>query len=220
MSTILNGIPEERLTLEQETELASQADKTTLVLANLREAFFYSRGCYQSRGMEDGEILSACYDGLLSASKNFKPGGLRFMSFAKQHVRGALMKTHRARDVVRKVREVEPLPDTEGEEDENDVNLERSHIVNRDNADLPCDFPSFNEIYIREEFAQIAPLLRKVLNDRQRMILELNFKGGLNLREIASLIGKSRAYVHIAKQTALKKIRNRLIDRKQFFNHA
>lgn len=216
MSTILNGIPEERLTLEQETELASQADKTPLVLANLREAFFYARGCYQSRGQDDGEILSACYDGLLSASKNFKPGGLRFFSFAKAHVRGALSKAVRSHDVVRKVREVEPLLDADEEsEDTVDAPYTPDH-----RKELPaCELPDFNEIFIREEFSQIAPLLRKVLNDRQRMILELHFQGGLNLREIASMIGYSRAYVHIAKQTALKKIRNRLIDKKQFFNH-
>lgn len=215
MSAILNGIPEERLTLEQEADLAKQEDKTPLVLANLREAFFYARGCHQSRGQDDGEILSACYDGLLSASKNFKPGGLRFFSFAKAHVRGALSKAIRSHDVVRKVREVEPLLDTdEDSEDTVDAPYTPEH-----RKELPaCELPDFNELYIREEFAQIAPLLRKVLNDRQRMILELHFQGGLNLREIASMIGYSRAYVHIAKQTALKKIRNRLIDRKQFFN--
>lgn len=214
---ILDGIPEEKLLPEQEAELAQQEDKAPLVLANLREAYFYARGCYQSRGMEEGEVLSACYEGLLSASKNFKPGGLRFFSFAKQHIRGALMKACRTRNIVWKGREVEPLPDTEEDEDENDVNLERSS-VRKANYDHPCDFPDFDEIFIREEFAQIAPLLRKVLNDRQRMILELHFQGGLNLREIAGMIGYSRAYVHIAKQTALKKLRNRLIERKQFFN--
>lgn len=210
-------MPEEKLTLEQETKLVLQDSKEKLILANVRESFFYARGCYQSRGMEDGEILSCCYDGLLSASKNFKPGGLRFFSFSKAHVRGALIKACRDRNIVWKGREVGPLPDTEEDEDEYDVNLDRSTIRKSDH-DHPCELLDFNEIYIREEFAQIAPLLRKVLNDRQRMILELHFQGGLNLREIASMIGYSRAYVHIAKQTALKKIRNRLIDRKQFFN--
>lgn len=217
---ILAGIPEEKLTPEQETELALQEDKTSLVLANTREGFYYARGTYQSRGLDDGEILAACYDGLLSASKNFRPGGLRFFSFAKQHIRGALMKACRARNVVWKVREVEPLLDTEDEnEDEDNVNLDRT-TVRKSDYDHPCALPRFDDIFIREEFAQIAPLLRKGLNDRQRMIIELHFQGGLNLREIASMIGYSRAYVHLQKQAALKKIRNRLIERKQFFNRS
>lgn len=215
MSTILNGIPEERLLPDQETELASQEDKTSLVLANLREAFFYARGCYQSRGQDDGEILSCCYDGLLSASKNFKPGGLRFFSFAKAHVRGALSKAVRSHDVVRKVREVEPLLDADEEsEDTVDAPYTPDHP-----KELPaCELPNFNELYVREEFAQILPLLRKCLTDRQRMVLELHFSGGLNLREIASLIGYSRAYVHLQKQAALRKIRHRLIAQGRYFN--
>lgn len=217
---ILAGISEEKLLPEQETELARQEDKTPLVLASLREAYFYARGCYQSRGMEEGEILSCCYDGLLSASKNFKLGGLRFFSFAKQHIRGALSKASRTREVVHKVREVEPLPDPEGDEEEHDVNLDMPTIRVKSNCDLPCVHPDFDDIFIREEFAQIAPLLRKALNDRQRMIIELHFQGGLILQEIADMIGYSRAYVHLQKQAALKKIRNRLIDRKQFFNRS
>lgn len=217
---ILSGIPEEKLLPEQEAELARQEDKTPLVLANLRESFFYARGCHQSRGQDDGEILSCCYDGLLSASKNFKPGGLRFFSFAKQHVRGALSKVARSHDVIRKVREVEPLPDFEGGggEDENNINPDMPTIRVNSNCDLPCELPDFNEIFIREEFSQIVPLLRKCLTDRQRMVLELHFQGGLNLREIAGLIGYSRAYVHLQKQAALRKIRHRLIAQGRYFS--
>lgn len=211
MSAILKGVPDSVLP-EQELQLVQRVDKEELILVNLREAFYYGKGCYQSRGFDDGEILSACYDGLKAAARTFRPGGLRFFSFAKPHIRGALIKVTRAKDVIKKTPEVEPLPEESADESD-DV------IETKIRKEFPAHVqPLLSEFVIRDEFEQLVPLFRTVLNNRQRMILELHFQGGLNLQEIAALIGYSRAYVHLAKQTALKKIRNRLIERKLFFN--
>lgn len=214
MSAVLQGVPDS-VSPEQEAALVQRVDKEELILVNLKEAFFYGKGCYQSRGMVDGEILSAAYDGLRAAARTFRPGGLRFFSFAKPHIRGALIKVTRAKYVVKKTPDVEQLPDPEegvGDEQSDDI------VVETKTWKGEFTLPRLREFFVKDEYDQLAPLLRTVLNDRQRMIIELHFQGGLNLQEIAELIGYSRAYVHGAKQTALKKIRNRLIERHQYFN--
>ena len=212
---ILDEIPEEKLTLEQEWRCAVDKDHEALTMHSLRESFFYAKGCYQSQSLSDGEILSACYDGLSKAAKRFRPNRIRFFGYAKADVRGSLYRAVREKVVLNKAGEMEELPAETGDDDDDK------------NVELPCSIkfapvcstqPEFDAIYVREEWAKLAPLLRSVLNDKERMILELNFQGGLNLQQIADMLQASRANVHHCKQTALKKIRNRLIDKKKFYN--
>lgn len=222
---ILDGIPEERLTLEQEWRCAVDKDHEALIMHSLREAFFYARGCAQSRNLSAGEILSACYAGLSKAVKRFRPNQIRFFGYAKADIRGELCRASRTNRIVvnktaGKVHDLEPLRDwEENEEDDDDKSVELPCKVARlENTLLPPAMPEFNAIYVREEWAKLVPLLLVVLNDKERMILELNFQGGLNLQQIANMLQFSRANVHHCKQTALKKIRNRLIDKKKFYN--
>lgn len=223
---ILDGIPEERLTLEQEWRCAVDKDHEALVMHSLREAFFYARGCYQSQSLSAGEILSSCYTALDKAAKRFRPNQIRFFGYAKADIRGALCRAARNNHTVvdktsGKIHELEPLPEREEEDadDDDDKSVELPcKIVRLENTLLPPVMPEFDAIYVREEWAKLVPLLLVVLNDKERMILELNFQGGLNLQQIANMLQFSRANVHHCKQTALKKIRNRLIDKKKFYN--
>ena len=208
---ILNGVPEGKQTPEQELAACALGDKEALILANLREAYYYSMGTYQSRGLSDGEVLSACYSGLASAAKTFRPGSLRFFSFAKAHVRGLLSRTVRSNDVVHKVRDVEPLDEIEHEEDEDPDSTYRKAVSSPDGT-----APDFGGIHMREQWKMIEPLMREVLNDKERMVLELHFQGGLNCQEIAALMDYSRSYVHLQKQVALKKIRHCLMERHRY----
>lgn len=221
MSKVLIGIPEDKLSTFEEDHCARRGEHEMLVMHNLREAFYYVKGCYQKRGspLDDGALLSACYEGLKSAAPRFRPGKTRFFAYAKADVRGAVIKTFHDLDIVKKVRVTEELPDPEQTFDD-------SHEAHGTPA-IPTlakkmpeviALPEFDLICLREDWAEIAPLLRTVLNDKERMILELHFSGSLNLQQIADLLGTSRSDVHHTKQVALKKIRHQLINQKKFYN--
>lgn len=205
--SILEGIPTEKLTVEQERDSTPE----DLVLFTLREAYCYSRGCWQSRGLSEGETLSACYEGLQSAATNFQPSRGRFFSYAKAYVRGALSRAIRGNDVVKKST-VEQLP-TETDDDEETVECpmpKPAYIP-------PHTLPDHDGFVAKDEWDRLVPTLRRILSERARMVLELRYKGGLSLLEIANLLGISRAAVSYTELVALKKIRNVLMDRGEFF---
>lgn len=197
-----------RLTVDEEKHLVDTGDLTSLVEYNLREAFYYGKGCYQGKTLSEGNLLSAAYEGLTAAAKRFDPSrGLRFFAYAKPYVRGSFCKVHRDED---KMHQAGVL-----KEDADDVE-ENNYVPVRTGALPLCEMPNYESIFMKEEWARVKIVLEQVLDARERMIIELNFIGGLNLREIADLVGVSRSDVHHGKQEALKKIRNRLMETGQF----
>lgn len=213
MKNILENIPETKLTPEREQELATRKDEDSLnelAMHSLREAFLYARRCYP--GLEDGELISVCFTSLLAAAKNFRPGRIGFFGFAKASIRGALSKYLRTKHVVKRgPRETEALPDPEEEVEDNDT----STVIRRP-AEPEATMPAFDQIHIAELWAEIEPLMQSVLTPEERLVLELNFKGNLNLREIGELRGCSRAAMSLVKIAALKKLRKRLAAKKRF----
>lgn len=205
---VLDSIPEEKLTLEQETLLWHVGGKDEIISHNLREAFFYAKGSSQSRGLSEGELLGAAYDGLTAAMKNWDPERLRFFSYAKAYVRGALSRATRANCVVKTVREAEPLPVEEPEEEEDSYVPPRTVVEHHE--------PDLEAVCLKEEWLQIRPVMISVLDEKERIILELSYIGGLNLREISDLLGVSRSDIHHGRMEALKKIRNRLMEEQKF----
>lgn len=221
MSNVLLGIPEEKLSPKAEEQCAQQGDHEALVMHNLREAFYYVKGCYQKRGspLDDGALLSACYEGLKAAAPRFRPGMNRFFAYAKADVRGAVIKTFHDLDIVKKVRVTEELPDPEQTfDDSHDAHDTPAIPTLAKKMPEVIALPEFELICLREDWAEIAPLLRTVLNDKERMILELHFQGSLNLQQIANMLATSRSDVHHTKQVALKKIRHQLINQKKFYD--
>lgn len=208
MKSLLEGIPEEKLSVEQEEALLRAGDRVTLIAHNTLEAFYYGQGTHQSHGLSDGEILSAAYDGLTAAAKNFQPGRLRFFAYAKPYIRGALSRATRANCVVKTVREAEPLPAEEPEEPEDNYVPPHTTVAHHE--------PDVETICLREEWTQIRPVLFKVLDEKERIIIELNYIGGLNLREISDLLGVSRSDIQHKRMKALKKVRDRLLENGQF----
>lgn len=212
MKNILKDIPDAKLTPEREQELATRKDEDSLnelAMHSLREAFFYARRCWP--GVESGELLSVCFTSLLAAARNFRPGRIRFFGFAKAHLRGALKKYARTQDVVKRgPRETEALPDVEEETEDSD-----DTTVHRRTAEPAATMPALEQIHIMELWGEVAPLLHKVLTPEEAMILELSFKGGLNLREIGELRGCSRAAMSLTKLSALKKLRRALLRAKK-----
>lgn len=210
MKSLLEGIPEDRLSVEQEEALLREGDRVTLIAHNTREAFHYGQGTHQSHGLSDGEILSAAYDGLTAAAKNWKSGQLRFFSYAKPYIRGALSRATRANCVVRTVREAEPLPVEEPEEeDETECYVPPRRLSEGHEPELEV-------ICLKDEWAQIRPALFTVLDEKERIVVELSYVGCLNLREISDLLGVSRSDIHHTRLEALKKVRNHLMDQNKF----
>lgn len=205
MKHILDGIPEETLSVEQEESLFTAGDAVTLISHNLREAFYYAKGCSQKGELTEGEILSAVYMGLTSAAKNFQIGRIRFLAYAKPYVRGALSRATTANCLVKTVRKTEALPVEEPEDEES------SYVPPRRMVD--CPQPDMEGIYLKEEWLQLRSLLFQVLDDKERAIIELSYIGGLNLREIADLLGVSRADIHHCRMEALTKIRAKINEK-------
>lgn len=213
MSNILNGIPEVgTLTIEQENQLAGgdEAARETLILANLREAVHYLKGSAKTRSLSDGELLSAAYEGLQAAVVNFQPDRIRFFAYAKAFVRGAASKARRAHNVVKRVRDTEPLPVEPTEDEVEDGELPCPQIIPSELP--PCELPDYEGLFARDEWARILPRLRKILGPKQRAVLELHYLGGLNLREIADMLGVTRSDIQHTKQVALRMLRNRMSD--------
>lgn len=212
MKNILQGIPDTKLTAEQEQLLATRKDEDSLnelVMHSLREGFFYARRCFH--GVDDDKLLSECYKGLMAAARNFRPGRISFFGFAKPSIRGALSKYLRTKDVVKRgPRETEELPDPEEVVEDEDTST-----VPRQPVEREATMPAFEQIHIAELWSEVAPLMQNVLTPEERLVLELNFKGGLNLREIGELRGCSRAAMSLVKISALKKLKRRLTAMKR-----
>lgn len=218
---ILDGLPEEKLTPEQENALAVQKDIDSLnrlVEHNLREAFLYSRKCYSS--LEEGESLQACYDGLMKAAKRFQPNRIRFFAYAKADIRGALTRMARTHDTVRRgpkelvslnADNAEPLDDFDEHTIDTSKTTEPKSGAQKALLQSSVE-PDFDGINSREVWSQLEPAIA-ALSPEERLIIELHFKGNLNLREIGTMLRLSRARIQQVKHSALQKIKLKLVER-------
>jgi len=227
---LLTGVPETRLSLEQERQLSDkiQASKksdedaiNTLTMHNLREAFYYALAC--SRTLPPDEVYSLCYAALRYAATNFKYRGARFFPYSKAYIRGEIYKTFNDRNVVKEAVCVPlRLEDEEKARAIEDL-VEDGHFLHlRRDADKnfiePTVESDLHGIAIRDEWARIKPIFRAKLSEKERMILELKFEGGLNFREIGDLLRVSRSDTQATHTRALRKIRCALMRKKALLN--
>lgn len=208
----MEGLPE-GLTPAEEEAAVKAGDRDKLVLHGLREAFLYGKACYSK--LESGEVLSSCYDGLKAAAKSFETGQIRFFGHAKPYVRGALYRAWKTRETVVKKGAHEPLPEpqVDGTGPEADPNYLPLY---KEQQTEPHTLPDFDAIQMHDEWARVLPTVQKMLTSHQRMIFELHYRGGLNFREIGSLLKLGRAAIQYSHRTALKKIRIELMRRKSY----
>lgn len=196
----LSELPEQLLTTDQENDLASQSSdwaREKLVMHSLKEAFCYARKC--SRGnLSEGEVLSVCYSALQDAAKNFKPGMIRFFAYAKPYVRGKVIAEFRSRDIVKKCRDYEQLPPTDIEDEDYAPVVDNFHE------------PDFDEFHAKEVCELLKPLMRSRLSDKERMILELKYAGGMTFCQIGELLGTTKSDSHHCATIALEKLRREL----------
>lgn len=233
---LLRGLPSERLNPEQEQLLArnlvrpdkevsgnvKQAARNLLVIHAMWESFFYARRCCRMK-LPDDEIYSLSYDALCRAVSNFRPGKIRFFAYAKVYVRGAICKAWKQKDVVKNSSSHESLMIEDVwstlQHGEERVDMEdgrygfcASTLTDwqqkfREKKLFPdCEDPDFSTVHTHEIWSILEPFL-KGLSSREREVITMMYKQGLNLREIGDQLKVRRQAIDITHQRALKKLR-------------
>jgi RNA polymerase sigma factor (sigma-70 family) len=219
INKLLEGYPRETLPEEDEAKLTrvivqfkggeKRAEaQQKLVLASLRDAFFYARKCARAR-LPDEEIVSLCYAALVRAAARVNPGKGRFFAYAKPYIRGAVCRAWRSLDVVRNGGNAESL-DTNPDADDGD-----EYDNNKERVD-PVD-PEFGLIDLTEKWAIVEPLLKK-LSPSERTVLNLRYQQGLNFREIGDKLKVTRSATQGTHARALRKLRNALLRQHKLYD--
>lgn len=179
------------LSREKEDALVKKGTKKSLeklVLHNMTEAVIYAR--HISRGTADsGELISACWLALRSASNNYccrHNSGIRFFAFCKQSIRGQISAERKRKLVVR--------------------NSEHQSLSFDGTEDSTVE-PDFSNLESKELLAGLRPAIFSELNDRERAILILRYQSGFSFTEIGDRIGFSRQSIQKCHAAALEKLR-------------
>jgi RNA polymerase sigma factor (sigma-70 family) len=190
----------------------SDAALTVLVMANMREAILYTGRVCAGR-LDEGERASLCYQEMCMSAKRFKPGRLRFFSFAKAGLRGRMKTYWESLRVVRNSQSILSV-DTLGTENPRrdirrhhaspDDDREQSH---REAVTGEVVLPETEKIFVRDEWAVIRKRYARSLSEQQWMVLSLLYLSGFNLLKVGKLLGLSKARIHAIHWKAIKKLR-------------
>jgi RNA polymerase sigma factor (sigma-70 family) len=213
ISNLLAGLPTEPLTEAGEASLTATVRKfkagakreaalETLILGNMRDAFFYSRRCAYNK-LPDDEVFSICYAALSRAAVRFDPKQGRFFAYCKPYLRGSICRAWRSKDAVRNGGRTESLDHTPDVDDEP---LAEENAID----------PEFGRIDINEKWELVKPLLTK-LSEAERRVLELHYNGGMNFQEIGELLGVTRSATQGTHKRALRKVRNSLLRNRKLY---
>jgi RNA polymerase sigma factor (sigma-70 family) len=213
---LLSSLPQTRYTQEEEFSLAARIQKTPsedllndLVLHNMEEAFLYMKGVCRAK-MPDDEIFSLCYKTLLRNAKRFRPGGIRFLAFAKAGIRGAISRFWTGLNTVKNADSVsldQPNFKSSGLDDDNPGNWDWDHIPE------PTVDPEFAIIDIRERMGLITEIMSAKLSEQEKMIMNLVYKSGFNFQQVGNLLGITRSAAQANHSEILKKVRRELTRR-------
>jgi RNA polymerase sigma factor (sigma-70 family) len=213
---LIDQFPKDRLSREEEATACTK-DPTKLVLHSMREAILYTQRCCRDRIPED-ERASICYQKLSSCVNRFKPGGIRFFSFAKAGLRGAMKDYWTAQNSVRNAKGIVSVDQLSGWNGPDRKTNHRSIGLGVENDEQKgslrervtgeVSYPETDEVCSRDQWAQIEKLVGPRLNDRQRMVLTLVYKSGLNFPEIGKLLGVTRSLIHSIHRDTVKLIRS------------
>lgn len=171
-----------------------------LVMANMREAMLYARAV--SRNVDDGLLMSICYEALVRNAKRFNPRLQRFLAFAKAGLRGAFYRHYNKEQAV-----LAPLVSVDAykEPDDDDDAYKASSMVMSQTAQ-----PEFDLIFTRDRWSVVEPILKTHCSEQEQMVLTLTYISGFNFQETGNLLGISRSAVHRTHVRAIKKIREEL----------
>lgn len=239
---ILDGLPVEKLTPEQETGLVKSKDYESLIMHSLREAVLYAGHCARGK-IEPGELLSLCYSALSKSAPRFRPGGITFLAYSKPDLRGEISRywksinvvknshnhhtsyrggvSHRYEDRTGRDEHVNPTnPNFYGgqhrEEEDFDFCWEEvNNPIEEDFVD-----PEFDAIALRERWALVKPIIDSCLNERERTVLYLAYESGFTFEKIASMMVPKvvREAIRMTHERALRKIRNALLRSKKLYS--
>lgn len=203
MKTFLKplNIEEEKYYLEKMREGSLEA-KHTLIERNLRLVAHISRK-YQS-GEEDMEdLISIGTIGLIKAIGTFNyERGNRLATYAARCIDNELLMYFRGKKKTsREVSLYEPIgTDKEG----NQINL--MDVVESTDREI------FEVIELKSNTRKIYEMIPRVLNDRERQIIEWRYglynRKPVTQREIADKLGISRSYVSRIEKRALEKLKS------------
>jgi RNA polymerase sporulation-specific sigma factor len=195
------------LSAKEETEIlcrcmeGSKEARDILIERNLRLVAHIVKK-YNSADREIDDLISIGTIGLIKAIDTFDPDkGIRLATYASRCIDNELLMMLRSGK--RQAKEVylyEPIgSDKEGHE----INL--LDIIESSETDI------IEDIELQGNVKRLYELVNKVLNKRERQIIEmrygLNSQEEITQREIASKIGISRSYVSRIEKKALKKLR-------------
>ncbi|MCI9447087.1 MAG: RNA polymerase sporulation sigma factor SigK [Lachnospiraceae bacterium] len=203
MKTFLKplNVEEEKYYLEKMREGSLEA-KHTLIERNLRLVAHISRK-YQS-GEEDMEdLISIGTIGLIKAIGTFNyERGNRLATYAARCIDNELLMYFRGKKKTsREVSLYEPIgTDKEG----NQINL--MDVVESTDREI------FEMIELKSNTRKIYEMIPRVLNDRERQIIEWRYglynRKPVTQREIADKLGISRSYVSRIEKRALEKLKS------------
>lgn len=220
--SLINGLPENKMTFKQEAKLSkTEPGRQQLVMCNLREAFFYAKKVSYGR-VADDETLSLCYTALRNAARNYCPrknhqfSGSRFFGYTKPYIRGEIFRFWKRAEVVKNGK-CQALPDG--------LNLQEQDTPSPEEQDTPQPViianPAVHLIDPREEifdrmdrtdrWQAIAPLVMSALSDDEKMVIDLYYRGEFNFEQIGKLMEISRSAIQSKHSRAIKKIREALL---------
>jgi RNA polymerase sigma factor (sigma-70 family) len=236
MIPLVDQVPQDRLTREEEADLVERAKRgdedaaNRLVMATMREALLYTSRTCRDRIAED-ERTSLCYRKLMMCVKRFDPKRrLRFFAFCKPALRGYMKTFWENQSTVRNATEILSADRLSGWGHTgaagSGLRPPSSWVQRRECHHAPFDqeddrgesfreeitgeveLPATDGICTRDRWAEIERLLSGKLNSRQRMVLTLVYKSGLNFPEIAKYLDVTRSLIHAVHRKALHIIRN------------
>lgn len=230
MSKLLNTLPQKPLDQEIEFELAAriqehqrESDKNELAMSAMKDAILYMMRCCRGK-MSEGEVYSLAYAGLLKAAKNFRPGRVRFIGYAKPYLRGEISREWRSRDQVKSssLHETEVIPKKYDWEEREHIGENLPRGVENEGLESKRHtpvYPEFELIDIHEKWKLVSPVMENALNEHERTVLALHYEGGLSFEEISEMVVPkvSRSAIEAVHSRALRKVRNVLFRDKKLY---
>jgi RNA polymerase sigma factor (sigma-70 family) len=224
MTDVFAGLPELKLTTEQENKLAvrgTPAAHNKLVMHAMRDALKYTKRVSRDE-IPDEQLMSLCYDALMHAAKRFKPNWARFFAYAKADLRGVVSEHFGSLKVVKKglVLSRDALNDECRHTSRGDWRPENGDNIKDVEAYTgEWEDPDFKTIKLHEQWALVEPLIRNHLSEREFMIVDLHYRCGWTLAQIGKKLGVTCEAIRHIRCRALKRIRNKLLSRHQLYSH-
>lgn len=215
---ILENLPQESPSAEQEQQMSIIEDKEPLILGFMRPAFFYLRKIARNKE-SDSTLLSLTYEALVKSARNFKPGMQRFIPYSKAYLRGTLFaywKDSRVKSAdgfstgrlpTKNYDKHDPRPDLIYADSIKCSGLNYVLMPSNPEGHLGSDEPEIDKIHFKLFWEDMAPRISEVLTAREIQIITLFYIQGLPFPEIQAKLGITRQAIHAAVKRALKKLR-------------